>query len=87
MNKINDLQIKEYFNKDFDERSSRVFLDDAYSYNYQKKAQWFTNHLKKIKGCMLDIGCNIGNLEYMIRKDGITKDQLKYMELILQMNL
>lgn len=77
MNKIDEFQIKKYFNKNFEELCSRVTRKDAFSYNYQQKRKWILNHLKNIEGSMLDIGCNIGNLEYMIRKNGINNDQLR----------
>lgn len=41
-----------------------------------KKAVGFISHLWDIRGRMLDIGCNIGNLAFLLRENGVPAERL-----------
>jgi ubiquinone/menaquinone biosynthesis C-methylase UbiE len=70
--------IQAYFNKGQEERISLAIRNDAVGFNYQVKRSWFINYLRTINGTMLDIGCNNGNLAFLLRKQGVPPEQLNY---------
>jgi ubiquinone/menaquinone biosynthesis C-methylase UbiE len=71
-------EIQAYFNKGQQERISLAIRNDAVGFNYQAKRSWFINYLRTINGTMLDIGCNNGNLAFLLRKQGVSPEQLNY---------
>lgn len=76
---IRQNEIQDYFNNEQEERTSLVTRNDAIGFNYQAKRSWFINYLRTINGNMLDIGCNNGNLAFLLRKQGVPPEQLNYM--------
>lgn len=72
-------EIRSYFNKGQEELVSRAIRNDAAGFNYQTKRDWFINHLRAINGRMLDIGCNVGNLAFLLRQQDISPQQLDYL--------
>jgi hypothetical protein len=61
---MRECKIKEYFSGGIAERISWATRKDAVGFNYQAKLGWFVDHLRGIHGCLLDVGCNVGNLAY-----------------------
>lgn len=46
-------------------------------FNYRRKTQWFLDHLTLVRGEWLDIGCNVGNLVYLLRSQNVPVEQLR----------
>jgi len=74
---IKETEIRNYFNKACYERIELISRQDAIGFNYRDKTKWFVNRLRGIQGSLLDIGCNIGNMEFFIREQGISTDILQ----------
>lgn len=75
---IKESEIRSYFNKGQEERISVTTRNDAVGFNYRTKRLWFINHLRSVNGRVLDIGCNNGNLAFLLRKQGVSPEQLDY---------
>lgn len=75
---IKESEIRSYFNKGQEELVSRAIRNDAVGFNYQTKRGWFINHIRSVNGRVLDIGCNNGNLAFLLRKQGVSPEQLDY---------
>ena len=71
-------EIRSYFNKGHQELMSRATRRDAIGFNYQEKRRWFISHLRNICGRMLDIGCNVGNLAFLLRENGVPAERLHF---------
>ena len=75
---IKESEICSYFNKGQKSRISVTTSNDAVGFNYRTKRLWFFNHIRSVNGRMLDIGCNNGNLAFLLRKQGVLPKQLDY---------
>ena len=74
---IREEDIRKYFNQAAEDHISYCFRKDAIGFNYKKKLGWFVNHLSNVRGCVLDVGCNVGNLAFFIREFGLSVEQLR----------
>lgn len=75
---VKESEIRSYFNKGQYERIYYATRNDAVGFNYRAKRLWFINHMISIKGRVLDVGCNNGNLAFLLRKQGVLAKQLDY---------
>ena len=73
---MRECEIKEYFSDGIADRISWATRKDAVGFNYQTKLGWFVDHLRGIHCCLLGVGCNVGNLAYLICSNGIPPVEL-----------
>jgi SAM-dependent methyltransferase len=74
---INEVEIQSYFDKSIHYHMTMATRKDAVGYNYHEKVGWFISQLCGIEGRLLNVGCNVGNLEFFIREKGISPDMLQ----------
>ena len=74
---IDELRIREYFNAQQGRHIRAATRDDAIGFNYRTKLGWFADRLRSVRGRLLDVGCNIGNLAWFLRQSGISPTGLQ----------
>jgi SAM-dependent methyltransferase len=74
---LDEREISQYFDKSLSDRISLAHREDAIGFNYRQKVAWFVGHLRNARWRLLDVGCNVGNLAFLIRASGVAASQLE----------